>query len=543
MNTDKRQFDTPQDMIRYLNDNRGLGVFTEDAWGAESWSKFDELVAAGKAKRTLRSSERPSNRTNTILISDSYKYSQFNQYPPGTEIVRSYVESRGGEWDKTVFFGLQMFIKDYLLQPITMADIDEAELLITAHGEPFYREGWEYILKEHNGMIPLKIKAVPEGTVLPYQNVLAVVENTDPKCWWVTSFFETAILRAIWYPTTVATNSLESKKIILDGLRETGTPEDIDFKLHDFGARGVSSHESAAIGGLAHLINFMGTDTVESLVAAIRNYGATGPVGFSIPAMEHSTVTSWGKPNEADSFRNHLKLNGKPGAPIAFVSDSYDIFHACDHIWGEELKQEVIDSGAVVVVRPDSGDPATVVVKCLKLLAKKFGYVRNEKGYSVLNNVRVIQGDGIDQSSIRAIIFMAQMAGFSVDNIAFGQGGALLQQVNRDTMKFAMKCSAIRIDGKWIDVFKDPITDKGKVSKKGLVTLFKATDGSFISDVEGTEFANATEVLVPVYDHGKLLNEITFDQVRANAQEYWVSRDARQEAVRVEQRARSAARA
>lgn len=480
---------------------------------------------------------------NTLLISDSYKYSQFNQYPPGTEIVRSYIESRGGEWDDTVFFGIQMFIQEYLAKPITMAMIDEAELLITAHGEPFYREGWEYVLKEHGGYIPLKIKAVPEGTVLPYKNVLAVVENTDPKCWWVTSFFEAAILRAVWYGTTVATNSLESKKIILDGLEETGTPEDINFKLHDFGARGVSSHESAMIGGLAHLINFMGTDTVEALVGAIRYYGATGPVGFSIPAMEHSTVTSWGKPHEADSFRNHLKLNGKPGAPIAFVCDSNDIFHACEHIWGEELKQEVIDSGAIVVIRPDSGDPATVVVKCLKLLAKKFGYVRNEKGYSVLNNVRIIQGDGIDHASIRAIIFMAQMAGFSTDNIAFGQGGALLQQVNRDTMKFAMKCSAIRINGEWHDVFKDPITDPGKVSKKGRVTLFRASDGSYISDLEGTEFSNAVEALLPLYDHGELLNEITFDQIRANAAEYWVRRKEQKAAFVAEQDARTAARA
>jgi nicotinamide phosphoribosyltransferase len=469
-------------------------------------------------------------RTNLILMSDSYKYSQFNQYPPGTEIVRSYVESRGGIWDDTVFFGIQMFIQEYLSKPITQADIDQAEKLILAHGEPFYKEGWEYILSEYNGMIPLKIKAVPEGTVLPYSNVLAVVENTDPKCWWVTSFFETAILRAIWYGTTVATNSFESKKLLLEALEETGTPEAIDFMLHDFGARGVSSGESAMIGGLAHLVNFLGTDNVEALQGGMEYYAAEGPVGFSIPAMEHSTVTSWGKDGEADSFRNHLKLNGAPGAPIAFVSDSYDIFNACENIWGKELKQEVIDSGAIVVVRPDSGDPASVVTKCLKLLAKQFGWTKNDKGYKVLNNVKVIQGDGIDHASIRSILFSTQMAGFSTDNLAFGQGGALLQQVNRDTMRFAMKCSAIRVNGEWRDVFKDPVTDSGKVSKKGLVTLFQATDGSFISEVEGTEFANATEALLPIYDHGAILNQVTFDQVRANAQVYWDTRAAALEA-------------
>jgi len=458
---------------------------------------------------------------NLLLMSDSYKYSQFNQYPQGTEIVRSYIESRGGEWDLTVMFGLQSFIKEYLSKPITQEMIDEAETLILAHGEPFNREGWEYVLNELDGYIPLRIKAVPEGTVLPYLNVLAVVENTDPKCGFVTSFFETPLLRAVWYGTTVATNSFESKKMILEALQETGTPEDINFKLHDFGARGVSSGESAMLGGMAHLVNFMGTDTVEALVGAMKYYNATGPIGISIPAMEHSTVTSWGRENEADAYRNMLKLNGKPGAPIAFVSDSYDIFNACSNIWGKELKQEVLDSGAIVVVRPDSGDPATVVVKCLRLLEKEFGSVRNEKGYRVLNNVRVIQGDGIDHVSIRSILYNVQMAGFSLDNVAFGQGGALLQQINRDTLKFAMKCSAIRVNGEWRDVFKDPITDKGKVSKKGQVTLYTNAKGEFLSEQEGYIDSQGnwswSEALVTVFENGKVLNETNFDEIRARA--------------------------
>ena len=176
---------------------------------------------------------------NIILNSDSYKYSQYNQYPKNTEYDYSYIESRGGQWDETVFFGLQAFIKEYLTTPITKEDIDVAEAIITAHGEPFYREGWEYILEAHGGRLPVSIKAAAEGTLIPTKNVLATIVNTDPKCWWLTSFLETAILRAIWYPTTVATNSYESKKIILQALEKTGDPSLIDFKLHDFGARGV----------------------------------------------------------------------------------------------------------------------------------------------------------------------------------------------------------------------------------------------------------------------------------------------------------------
>ncbi len=449
---------------------------------------------------------------NIILNSDSYKYSQFNQYPPKTTVVYSYIESRGGKYDETVFFGLQAFIKEYLTAPITQAMIDEAELIITAHGEPFNRAGWEYILRKHAGYLPVRIRAVPEGTIVPVKNVLATIENTDPACYWLTSFLETALLRAIWYPTTVATNSHEIKKLILDSLQKTGDPASIDFKLHDFGARGVSSLESAGIGGAAHLVNFQGTDTVEALLFARRYYNAD-MAGFSIPAMEHSTVTSWGRENEVESYRNMLKQNASPGGLVACVSDSYDIFKACE-LWGTELKQDVLDSGATVVIRPDSGDPATVVNDCLRILDKNFGHTINEKGFKVLNNVRVLQGDGITHQTIRSIIFTITMSGYSVDNVAFGQGGALLQIVNRDDQKFAMKCSAALINGEWVDVFKDPITDKGKQSKKGRVTLYKDGQGNFFSDVIDKDYPDE---LITVFEDGELIKEYTFAEVRANS--------------------------
>jgi len=460
---------------------------------------------------------------NICLNSDSYKFSQFNQYPAGTEYVYSYIESRGGAWDKTVFFGLQAFIKEYLTTPITQDDIDTAEAVITAHGEPFNRAGWEYILNELGGKLPVVIKAAPEGLLIPTKNVLATIVNTDPKCWWLTSFLETAILRAIWYPTTVATNSYESKKIILNALEKTGDPTLIDFKLHDFGARGVSSMESAGLGAAAHLINFMGTDTVTGLLYCREYYGAD-MAGFSIPAMEHSTVTSWGRENEVDSYRNMLKTHGKAGAPIAFVSDSYDIFEACKK-WGTELKQDVIDSDAVVVIRPDSGHPSEVVCKCLQILEKYYGSVKNSKGYRVLNNVRVIQGDGIDHSTIRSILFVMEMNGFSADNVAFGQGGALLQQVNRDTMQFAMKCSSVGIQGadglEWRDVYKQPATDPGKNSKRGRVTLWESGgeyESSVTRPMRWTDKGFGWDhVLKEVFRDGISLNEITFDEVRANA--------------------------
>jgi nicotinamide phosphoribosyltransferase len=451
-----------------------------------------------------------SNR-NIILDTDSYKCSMFNQLPPGTETVYSYIESRGGDYDRTVFFGLQGYIKEVLLTPITQADIDLAEEIIPAHGEPFNRAGWEYILNKHGGYLPLSISSVAEGTLVPVKNVLATVYNTDPACYWLTTYLETALLRAVWYPTTVATNSWTSKQIIRHYLEKNGDPGLINFKLHDFGARGVSSMESAGIGGAAHLVNFLGTDTISGLLFARKYYNA-GVSGFSIPAMEHSTVTSWGRENEVQSYRNMLRQYGRPGALLACVSDSYDIFEAC-RLWGTELKQEVIDSGATVVIRPDSGDPAIVVPECARILESNFGSTMNSKGYRVLRNVRIIQGDGIEHETIRKILWSLDAAGFSADNVAFGQGGALVQKVDRDTCKFAMKCSAIKVAGEWRDVYKDPITDIGKRSKRGRLMLVQDGAGYRTQAWQ----AGAEDLLQLRYQNGKLFNETTFEQVRERA--------------------------
>lgn len=448
---------------------------------------------------------------NIILNTDSYKTSMFTQYPAGTTGVYSYIESRGGRYDRTVFFGLQAFIKEYLLDPITQADIDFADEILTAHGEPFNREGWQYILDRHMGYLPVVIRAVPEGTVVSVKNVLATIENTDPECFWLTTWLETALLRAIWYPTTVATQSYTIKQVIADYLEKTGDPTLIDFKLHDFGARGVSSMESAGIGGAAHLVNFMGSDTISGILFA-REFYSAGIAGFSIPAMEHSTVTSWGRSGEAEAYKNMLTVYGKQGAILAAVSDSYDVFWAAEHIWGTELRQQVIDSGATVVIRPDSGDPVTVNRTLIEILGQKFGYTKNAKGFKVLNNVRLIQGDGVNELTIRSILSSFMANGWSADNIAFGMGGALLQQVDRDTQRFAMKCSSAKINGVWVNVQKDPVTDSGKKSKAGRVTLYKGKD-EFYSGVEDW----MPSALVEVFRDGKLVTEYTFDQVRANA--------------------------
>lgn len=464
-----------------------------------------------------------------IVDSDSYKGSMHVQYPNGTTKVYSYIESRGGKYDEVLFFGLQMFIKEYLMKQITMEDIDFAEEIWTEHGEPFNRSMWEHIVKVHNGYMPVEIKAIPEGTVIPVHNVMVTIENTDPVCFPLTTFLETALLRAIWYPVTVATTSREIKKVIAKYLMETGDISLLSFKLHDFGARGASSKETAKIGGMAHLVNFMGTDTIGSIVGH-RKYYHTRMAGFSIPAAEHSTITSWGRENEAQAYRNMLRNFAKPGSIVAVVSDSYDIFNAVENLWGGELKQEVIDSGATLVIRPDSGDPVEVVTKVAKLLDSKFGSSINDKGYKVLNVVRIIQGDGINIDTVSAILESLKQNGFSADNVAFGMGGALLQAAQRDDQKFAMKCSAALIGDEWVDVYKDPITDKGKTSKKGRLALIDNKNSVELTDsgisagpkvlTVSEDYANNfgfTNLLRSVYRNGVLLVDENLETIRERA--------------------------
>ncbi|MBU6246647.1 MAG: nicotinate phosphoribosyltransferase, partial [Xanthomonadaceae bacterium] len=323
---------------------------------------------------------------NLLLNTDSYKASHWLQYPPGTDQTFFYVESRGGEYDKTVFFGLQAILKEYLSAPVTHADVDEARGFFAAHGEPFNEAGWRRIVDVHGGRLPLRIRAVPEGSVVPTHQALVTLESTDPDAFWLPSYLETLLLR-LWYPVTVATVSWHVKQTLRTYLEKTSDAPDeqLPFKLHDFGARGVSSAESAALGGMAHLVNFQGSDTVSGVLAAKRYYGAP-MAGFSIPAAEHSTITSWGRDREVDAFRNMLTQFGKPGALLAVVSDSYDIYRAIDEHWGKTLKDEVIRSGATVVIRPDSGDPVEVVHECLVRLDAAFGSTVNSKGYKVLNH-------------------------------------------------------------------------------------------------------------------------------------------------------------
>lgn len=462
---------------------------------------------------------------NKLLQADSYKHSHHWMYPEDTQYISSYIEARGGG-DYVKFVGLQAFIKDFLLTPITLNDINAAERTLVQHMGSFNRDGWLYILHVHDGYLPLEITALPEGTMVPIGVPMVQVRNTDPECAWLTSFIETALLRAVWYPSTVATISAQCARLFFDqltikeGMSDEDANEAIMFMLHDFGARGVSSSESAAIGGFGHLTNFYGTDTLESIEFARNYYGAGDMPAFSVEATEHSTVTSWGEDRECDMYKSMINHATKNSSIISIVSDSYDIWNAID-MYGKDLYTDIIDlsaKGGRLVVRPDSGDPVTTPIEVCQKLGEYFNLsVFNEPNPSATNGykslpdfVRVLQGDGISIKEIKEIIDKCNEHKISLTNFVFGMGGGLLQKVNRDTFKFAMKASA-RFDGeKWHDVYKKA---PGKVSKRG-IQVVNEVDGKLTSEYSKSGTSKLPDLLEVVYKNGKLVKEYHLDDLR-----------------------------
>jgi nicotinamide phosphoribosyltransferase len=455
---------------------------------------------------------------NRPLLTDSYKPTHAPQYPPNTTKVYSYLESRGGPSD-VVFAGLQPILKRHLMMPVTYNEVNESLMLLKTHfGTDAYlnRKGWDRILNVHSGYLPVMIRAVPEGSIIPSQHVLMTVENTDPELPWITNYIESLLVQ-VWYPTTVATYSWRIKQVIRRYMETTADSLDkLPFMLHDFGFRGASSPESAALGGVAHLFNFMGTDTLVALDFAARYYDEVC-AGFSIPAAEHSTITAWGREHEVDAYRNMLEQF--PTGLVAVVSDSYDVYRACLELWGSELRQRVLERDGVLVIRPDSGNPCQVVPELLEILGKAFGTVTNKRGFKLLNpKVRLIQGDGIDLEMVEDILYAVFSRGWSAENLAFGSGGALLQKHDRDEHKFAFKCSYVERDGQPVDydVCKNPVTDPGKRSKAGRLALTR-TEGKY-QTISGTNVAG--DLLQPVFNNGGLLRDESLKTIRARVEQH-----------------------
>jgi nicotinamide phosphoribosyltransferase len=453
---------------------------------------------------------------------DSYKASHARLYPGDLTHLYAYGESRGGLFPDTLFFGLQYYLLNYLAGAvITPDDIDAAEAFWTSHfgrSDVFDGDRWRRLERAHGGRLPLHIKAVPEGTVVPTGNVLFTVENTDPDFPFVTTFIETLLLK-LWYPTTIATQSYHIRQQIRRNFLVTGSNEaGVDFACHDFGYRGVSSEESAGLAAAAHLVSFQGTDTVAG-IHLLREFYEGKMSGVSIPATEHSVISAYGPEHEIEAYRQVLRTF--PTGTVACVSDTYDIFQTVRDVWGGILRDEVLSRDGTLVIRPDSGDPNTVVPQVLEILAERFPAERNAAGFVVLDpHVRVIQGDGMDRTTIGPLYDVVRAHGFAAENLAVGSGGGLLQKVNRDTLQFAYKASeATYADGRVVSIYKAPVTDQGKFSKPGRLKLvYDDQEHQYVTGSTSTmapdRYDDATDVMETVFLNGEMVRYETIDTIR-----------------------------
>jgi nicotinamide phosphoribosyltransferase len=502
---------------------------------------------------------------NIATISDGYKLSHHKVYPKGLTKLYSYLEARApSEFSKeTVVFGFQYIIKNFLGgRVISIQDLPRIRAFckhyFMGNDEIFNEAGWRYIIEKHEGRLPVSIKAVPEGTVVPVSNVLMTIENTDPECAWLVNFLETILVQA-WYPISVASLSYSIKQTILGYMKDTVDDAMIPIlmpsRLHDFGFRGVSSYESAAIGGAAHLINFAGTDTLAAIDLISQYYPSSPDLfteidcrdcldeatqgedygrsfkmwddfysknmpGVSIPATEHSIMTLGGPEGEAEMCRRFL--TEFPSGIIACVSDSYDLFNCVNEIWGTQLKDQIMKRDGILVIRPDSGEPVDIVCRTIEALGQKFGYTTNSKGYKELDShVRIIQGDGVNWKTIRDILEALKKAGWAASNIAFGSGGALLQKLHRDTFAFAFKVSYAEIGGVARDVYKAPKTDSSKASKRGRLKLCRTGWTNTLETFSENTVSSDTlggDILREVFRDGELLIDDSFETIRARAE-------------------------
>jgi nicotinamide phosphoribosyltransferase len=507
-----------------------------------SKSNVDIIANVDSGYTTVESNGNHTSITNNVTIKcDSYKTTHHEFLEKlDVKYVHSYLEARSGkneinEINKIIFFGLKPILKWFEEHPVTKEMIDSGEKFIDEHiGKGIYnRKGWEHILYKHDGKLPIVIKAILEGTEVPVSNVLLTVENTDPECAWVVGHIETFIMQ-VWYTCTVATISKQVKELCLKYLIETDDDYTKDTQitfdkfmhlnvmLNDFGERGVSSMESAGLGGMAHLTCFSGTDNIQGICYAKEIYGAKMP-GVSVRATEHSIMTAKGESGEKDVIDTVI---GKDEF-VSVVLDSYNIIKAVEYLvtkYDENRKTKI-------VIRPDSGNPITVIGKILEVLVecakkKHLNIQTNKKGYRKLpNNIGIIWGDGLDLVVIKEILDFLKSNNWSASNIVFGMGGGLLQKINRDTFSFAFKTSSniIGNNGQWTDVYKNPtdINGKptGKTSKKGRQMLNYCDNNEFKTVKYLNDESEKNNLLTTVFENGHYIPQVSdniceFDSIR-----------------------------
>lgn len=423
---------------------------------------------------------------NFLCATDAYKGGHYRMYPKDTEGTRLYIAPRGAMGkearEEFVTTGFKYYVDTYLKPnqpgPFTKRDLEKAMMIWNQIGIPHGKDGknreYPFPVEQFRKLIdkplPVTIYGFAEGTVSEsYNTPIGVIECTDPEFFWLPGFMETAFQRAIWYPSTIATYSRNLKKVVREFYDKNVKPEDrwsLEYRVHDFGARGATCGEQAGIGGAAHLINFSGTDTIEACEYLIDNYGILPPDICTPPAAEHATITAHGPDINAERTALIRMIKEFAGRLFSFVSDSYNFRDLIRLVWCDpEIIKAIRESGAIPVVRPDSGDPIRETIYALGELAKAWGYTENGRGYNVLNGIAMIYGDGMDMESTRSLYQAMHEEKWAANNMVVGMGGGLLQKnLDRDRMKWSMKLFQVKRNGIWMNVQKRPATQKDKIA-------------------------------------------------------------------------------
>lgn len=473
---------------------------------------------------------------NIILDTDSYKNDHQRMLPPDTkEILSAIVPRKGNQHTNLVkVFGQQYLLKQYLTMQLSQAMIDEAEQEIIEQGYPFDRKRWEYILNAHKGYLPLEIRAIPEGMVVPIGLPIMTIRNTDDKCAWLVSYIETMLHRIIWKMTTVASVAADLYRYFNQVMiRHTGLSDNVSYQLHNFGSRGADSYESDIMSGMAHLAaGFKGTDCLQANRNIKHYYNTQNPIGSSVLATEHSVICAYSDAKNSDDYNAAVQMleiwdeaitrfnNTGKGTPIlSLLGDTYDIYRFTREYLGIRLKNKIIElgkKGGRLVLRPDSGDPKQVPIDCIETLMECFGYTTNTYGYKVLPDyLRVIQGDGVTTTSIRTIVDGLEERKLSLENLVLGMGGGLTHGAGRDEFSFSMKATAILGTDGWRELFKNPVTDSVKKSLRGRVTTYKDDNGRLFA--ESIEYIkqnrNVTDIMETIFVNGIITREYTFEEI------------------------------
>jgi len=463
------------------------------------------------------------------VMTDSYKATHFQMYPEAKSMTaygefRAQYKGVGCDDDRFIFYGMRHCIENIVNRPWTVADVDAAEAFYKTHNAggtpyPFPKDLFLKFIKENDGYFPVIIESLPEGTVA-YVRTPCFIITAEGEYSRLCTFLET-VLDMVWYPSCVATLSRFVRDLVEEAF-DKSVDEELhwlaDSRLHDFGFRGCTCIEQSVLGGAAHLLNFGGSDTMSAGYHVQYHLNGGRPVASSIPATEHSVMTAW--ESEEAAMVNEIEKYGH--SLYACVMDSYDYDHALNVVL-PKVADMVKSKGGTIVLRPDSGDPLTQVLKGLRAAEKTFGCVTNKKGYKLLCNAAVIQGDGVDYNSVKAILQGVMDAGYAACNVAFGMGGGLLQKMNRDTMSFATKLSHIvDADGTERDVMKTPKSSSAKISLPGRLFVGRKDGVPLVYPAEAPECKTMEPVLKVVYNKRPVPGAFEdFDACKARVHAQW----------------------